>query len=59
MTVPPIGLESNDATEHELAAHGLGFDDVVDVWQGPAKYFPQAARDILDEFGNLVGNPNA
>ena len=52
MTVPPVGLKSNDATEYELAAHGLVFEDAVEVWLEPAKYLPQAARDLLDEFGN-------
>lgn len=57
MTVPLVGLESNDATEYELAAHGLVFDDAVEVWHGPAKYFPQAARDLLDEIRNPRRQP--
>ena len=57
MAVPPVGLKSNEATEYELAAHGLVFEDAVEVWHGAAKYLPQAARDLLDEFGNPRRQP--
>ncbi len=57
MNAPPVGLKSNDSTEYELAAHGLDFVDALAVWYGPARYFPQAARDLLDEFGNPRRQP--
>lgn len=57
MTMPRVGLKSNDATEEELAAHGLIFEHARDVWYGPAKYFPQAAREVLDEFGKPRRQP--
>ena len=48
------GLDYNEATEDELAAHGLDLDDALDVYHGSAKYFPQDAKDRLDDNARLV-----
>ena len=50
-------LDYNVATEDELAAHGLDLDDALDVYEGPAKYFPQDAKDRLDDDARLVQQP--
>ena len=50
-------LDYNEATEDELAAHGLDLDDALDVYEGPAKYFPQDAKDRLDDDARLVQQP--
>ena len=52
------GLDYNDATEKELAAHGLDPDDALDVYDGPAKYFPQDAKDRLDDGERLYRQPD-
>ena len=51
------GLTANDASYDELAAHGLDFLDALDVYAGPAKYFPQPAREVTDEFGRPRRQP--
>ena len=51
------GLAYNDATESELAAHGLHLDDALDVYHGPAKYFPQDAKQRLSRDGRFVRQP--
>ena len=51
------GLAYNGATQSELAAHGLYLEDALDVYDGPAKYFPQDAKDWLDDDGRLVRQP--
>ena len=51
------GLEHNEVTEDELAAHGLDLDDALDVYDGPAKYFPQDGEDRVDDVGRIVRQP--
>ena len=55
--IPYGGVTGNDATDDELWAHGLLFEDANDVWDGPAKYFNQVARDRLDESDQLRRQP--
>lgn len=46
--IPNHGLVENEATREELWAHGLTIEDADDVWEGPAKYFAQPARQRAD-----------
>lgn len=46
-----LALTGNEVTEDELAEHGLSFDDVLAVFDGPAKYFPQQERPRRDRIG--------
>ena len=55
--IPRYGLTGNDATDEELAAHGLTFVDAQEVYDGPAKFFPQDARSGLDEEGVWFRQP--
>ena len=57
MEIPNNGLSGNDATDEELAAHGLDFFDALDVYDGPAKFFPQAAQLLSDAGGRLREQP--
>jgi uncharacterized DUF497 family protein len=43
--IPYGGVTGNETTDDELWAHGLSMEEADDVWDGPAKYFNQAARD--------------
>ena len=55
--IPYGGVTGNDVTGEELWAHGLSLDDADDVWEGPAKYFSQAARDTVDDSDQLRRQP--
>ena len=57
MEIPSGGLSGNDATEEELAAHGLDFFDALEVYDGPAKFFPQAAQQVRDPGGQWREQP--
>ena len=55
--IPYGGVTGNHASDDELWAHGLSLDDADDVWEGPAKYFAQPARQREDELGNVRFQP--
>ncbi len=55
--IPRYGLTGNDATDEELAGHGLAFVDALEVYDGPAKFFPQDAKSGLDEDGIWYNQP--
>ena len=55
--VPTSGLTGNDVTDEELAAHGLDFIDALAVYNGPAKFFPQSARQRRDALGSVHRQP--
>ena len=55
--IPYGGVDGNDATGEELWVHGLSLDDADDVWEGPAKYFPQPARRREGRLGNVRLQP--
>ena len=42
--IPYSGIDGNEVTDDELWVHRLGLEDADDVWEGPAKYFPQPAQ---------------
>ena len=52
MEIPRNGLTSSDVTHDELWVHRLMFEAALDVWLGPAKYFPQPARSGIGADGN-------
>lgn len=57
MDVPLSGLDGNAVTDDELARHGLDLIDALDVYDGSAKFFSQAAQDWVDELGRLRRQP--
>ena len=52
MEIPRNGLTSSDVTHDELWVHRLMFEAALDVWLGPAKYFPQPSRSGIGADGN-------
>ena len=55
--IPRSGLSGNDATDEELARHGLNFLDALEVYDDPAKFFPQDAKSGLDDDGVWYNQP--
>ena len=57
MDIPFNGLDGNDVTDDELAAHGLDFIDAMDVYDRAAKFFDQQPQDWIDRAGRLRHQP--
>ena len=47
--IPYGGLLSSEGIHDHLWRHGLIYLDAEEVWHGPAKYFTQDARTVVDE----------
>jgi hypothetical protein len=55
--MPVGGLLEVEGIHDHLWQHGLMFFDAEEVWQGPAKFFPQPARIRINEGGSRRRQP--
>lgn len=51
VAIPDGGLTARDLDQDHLWRHRLDVSDAEEVWLGPAKYFEQAERQDIDNFG--------